>query len=494
MNNKINIVLLMFFLLSGCGSTAFLEQKNKAIKSDTEIKYNQNKGNELYISAPPVDLIAIAIKKEITWADKIPFSMKSKKIRLSDLLLDVSRRTGTTIYFGRDTNSNIPIRVNVNGNLTDFAKNIEEQTTYKLDLSETNVISVLAWQTKTYSLFNLVGSHEYMIGKDSDTSLDEGQDSDTDASSGALFNADQAQYANIKSDSSSEIDDTIAVIRNMIGKYGTVSANKASGSITVITKPRIIRDIDIYINAVNNMYGKMVRIKVKIITFQSEKNNSFGIDWNLVKTSTNGILNFASKSNGGVVDSLEELGSFSYTATGGKFDGSTVLINALKEQGNVALVTEPTMMVLNNRVGEIESLHKEAYVKDISIPTSSGDDDNSFGDVTQGIVSEGFSMRALVKIIKDDILMQLSITVSKLGTFGVVETPTIQIKTPNMTEERFNQPIRVKNGRTIILSGYSQSTTRSGEKESFENPLTGGNSGKDKKSQTIVLLTPVIIN
>nr|WP_238925466.1 hypothetical protein [Vibrio sp. S11_S32] len=485
-------------MLSGCGSTAFLEQKDKANQNGDEINRTLSAPNDLYIESPPVDLTPLKVDKPQTWADKVFVNMNTKQVRLDDLLKDIGRRTKSTIYYGKEADKLLPVKVSVNGSLSDVAKSIESQTNYKVDLSKEGSINVLAWQTETFPLFNLVGNHDFMIGKQAAAELDAGEDSDADSSSGALFNADQDQYANITASKSSEIDDTVSVIQKIIGdeENGSVSANTSSGSITVTTRPRTMRSIEDYVSKMNSMYGKMVKVQVKILTFQKTKNSSFGIDWNLVRSTTSGSLNFASTSSGGVVNALDGIGSFSYAATGGKFDGTMLFINALREQGNVAIVTEPSMIAVNNRVGEIESLHKEGYVKSVSVDTSSSDDDdsNEYANVEQGVVSEGFSMRALVKIIDEDVLMQLSATVSKLGTFGEVDTPTVQIKTPNMTEERFNQPLRVRNGRTIVLSGYTQSTTQSGEKESFNNPLIGGNSGQDTQSQTLVLLTPIIMN
>ncbi len=496
---KVLAVAIGAVVLTGCGSTAYKEQKDHTETVSSEIEYLANLNSDLYIDMPPVDLTPKPLNKPKTWADHVAVDINSASTGLDGVLQDLSRRLGVAVYYGKETNKNIPVKLKVqNGSLSDLARAIESQTDYKVDLSDDYTISVLAWETDTFQIKNLVGRHRFMIGKDSSADIDEGVDSDVDTSSGALFNADQNQYANIQSEDTSEITEMIATIEAILGKEvdegASVSGSKASGAITVTARARTMRDVRKYVKSMNDEFGKQVMVKVRVLTFESTKNNSFGIDWNLLRTTTSGVLNFASSSSGGVVNSLDDIGSLGYSvASGSKLDGSTVFINALKEQGNVAIVTEPTMLVTNNRMGEIERLRKEGYVKNVSIPTVTSDSSSEYAEVTQGVVSEGFTMRLLPKIVGDEVLMQFSTTVSKLGRFGEVDLPNVSIKTPNMSEERFNQPITAKDGMTIVLSGYNQGTTSYGEKKSFENEALGGNHGSDVASQTIVLLTPTII-
>lgn len=482
--------IISTLFISACGSKDYMEQKESTMKVKTDLKALMDGQKSHFIYAPPVDLTPISMDKPRIWSDRIRISMNSIDMPISAVLADINRRLKTTIYWGVDTSKTVMVRVNVDGSLTDLIRSIESQTDYKLDTSKENVISVLAWETDTFSLFNLVGEHGFMVGKDAAGDIEEGQDSSVDGSSGSLFNADQNQFANIKSVAANEITDAIAVIEKMLGEkneFGQVHANMASGTITVTTKPRIMQTVRNYIDQINEMYGQMVRIDVKILTFQSSKDNSFGVDWDLVRKTTNGSLNFTSPASGGE-------GGLSFSATGGLFEGSSVLVNALRKQGSVSLVTSPSMLAINNRVGEIESLRKEAYVKDVTLrDTGDNENSNSYAEVNQGVVSEGFSMRALVKIVGDEVLMQVSATVSKLGTFGEVDTPTVKIKTPNMSEERFNQPLKVRDGRTIILGGYTQSSIASDETDSFHNSYLGNNKGREQKSHTMVLLTPTIM-
>lgn len=486
---KLAVCIATASLITGCGSTDFLDQKNAALDTKSQLEDIRANQSNLFVTAPPTNFAKVKIKKAVSWTDSVPVSMNTIDVPLSVVMQEINRRLKTVVYWGRDTNSGVKVRVNVNGTLSDLIASIENQTEYKLDTSVENTISVLAWETKTLSLFNLVGQHDFLIGKNTATDITEGQDTSAESSSGALFNADQDQFANIKATVSSEIKDAVKVIESMMGEKnvnGQVHPNIASGTLTVTTKPRIMRDVENYVKQLNAMFGQMVRIDVQIITFQSNLDNSFGVDWNMVRETTKGTLNFTIPSSG-------ETSGLTFASTDKLFNGSTALVNALKTQGNVSLVTTPSMLAINNRVGEIESLRKEAYVKDITMREATNEDSSTYSEVNQGVVSEGFSMRALVKIDGDEVLMQMSATISRLGNFGTVEMPTITLKTPNMSEDRFNQPLKIQNGRTVILSGYTQSAVTSEQSESFRNPLLGGNSGKERKSHTLVLVTPRII-
>ena len=69
-----------------------------------------------------------------------------------------------------------------------------------------------------------------------------------------------------------------------------------------------------------------------------------------------------------------------------------------------------------------------------------------------------------------------------------------QIQLPNITEKHFNQRSMIRSGDTLILAGFKQMTNRSGASQFLTSQSLGGTAAEQLNSETVVLITPIILH
>ncbi|WP_318441634.1 type II secretion system protein GspD [Photobacterium leiognathi] len=476
--------------VTGCGSTDYLVQQNKAEKIGNMVEKAREAANSNYIDHPPVDLTAsLPVKFKPSWVDAFTVSINVKKAPLEVVMDQISESTGLTFVWGGKAKLDLPITLNKKGaSLSEVFHAIEAKTGYQIDTSEREAIGINAEITKSFPLMKFAGANSFLIGKKSGGDMGGGDDV------GGMFSSDSDQFSNIEANKIDAAKDIVKTIKN-IGGDAFVSLNEATGSVTVTGKPANVKRIGNYIAEINKQMGQMVRVDAKIVVFTSRNANSFNVDLDLVKKATDGVLNFSSGGSSSAVSGLTNLAKFSAVSTNGSMAGTSLFIEALRQQGVVSVSTEPSLTALNNQVGEINSVHKEAYAASVGIG-SIGDSNISNGaisSVEQKVIVTGFSMRSLVKVVNDEIMLQFSGTVSEQGDSKTFKYEGAELVSPQMDENSFNQSATLLDGQTLILTGYNQESAKAASDESFHNPYLGGNGGKDQYTQTMVLLTAHLI-
>jgi hypothetical protein len=77
------------------------------------------------------------------------------------------------------------------------------------------------------------------------------------------------------------------------------------------------------------------------------------------------------------------------------------------------------------------------------------------------------------------------------GQFGPTNS---QIQLPNVTEKHFNQRSMIKSGDTLIMSGFRQTTNRTGASQFLTAQSLGGTAAEQQNSETVVLITPIVLH
>ncbi|WP_318521146.1 hypothetical protein [Photobacterium leiognathi] len=486
---------LLASTLTGCGSTDYLKQQAKAKKIGSEITNQIKKDSQVYIDHPPVDLsLTLPMDHKNVWTDSIPVQFNTvKKTPLSAVLDNIAQSTGIEFAYGDKIKRDMPILVNVKGSLSNALSIIEAKTGYAFDVSNQNLVTVNAEITKTFPLMRFAGKGSFMIGNEAGTKLS-GDANSTET--GGMFSADQDQYANIKATDQDPMANIVKTVKGIAGNGSTVTSNESIGSITVTGKPINVHRVEDYINNINKLLGQQVRVDAKIIVFTAKDANSFNVNLDVLKKATDGLLQFTTTASSSAVSGLDNLTKFSIVNTKPGSDGlgSNLFIEALRKQGVVSVSTEPSMTVMNNNMGIIQNVHKEAYAKSIGVSAiSSTSDSGALASIEQGVVIAGFSMQSLVKVVNDQIMLQLSGTVSEMGDFGTVTYGGATLKTPQIDENRFNQSVRLLDGETLVLTGYDQDSAKSGHHDAYHNKYLGGNGGREMHTQTMVLITAHLI-
>ncbi len=102
--------------LTGCGSTDYLVQQNKAKKIGSMVQEARDAAKSNYVEHPPVDLSAsLPVKFKPSWVDAFTVSINVKKAPLEVVMDQISESTGLTFVWGSKAKLDHPITLNKKG-------------------------------------------------------------------------------------------------------------------------------------------------------------------------------------------------------------------------------------------------------------------------------------------------------------------------------------------------------------------------------------------
>lgn len=440
-------------------------------------------------------------------ADGMPFSL---------LMQQIFRGTGVDVSYQPGMDLNMPTNIDYRGTLKGALQEIAAQ--YDFDYTMTK--SSLTWQafeTRTFNISFMPGSADYLLGQTAGGNAQGargqnsggGGDTTTQVVTGSLGSASQFSSLQGKLSVWTDLKQTLDDLKSPEGK---VSVSEATTSVTVRDHPANVRAMARYIKQLNKELSQEVTIKVQVLEINLNKEHTYGINWNLVASVmgrqigvSGNITNLANLSNT-VLSSANGLMAIRL----GSAAASNVLLNALSQQGQLSVVTQPTVTTLNNQVAEVRITQDTAYLAEVS---NSSEGSNGIGNsvqtqtLTPGVVTDGFVLYLLPKIQGDRIYLQISSTLSTLTSLTKVDnappvtpgvtttssTPIQSIQVPTLAEKHFNQRTLVVSGDTVIITGFRQVTNRNSKASPFGVDAIGAQGTLSNNVETIVLITPTIV-
>ena len=299
------------------------------------------------------------------------------------------------------------------------------------------------------------------------------------------------------------------------GSYYTV--DQSVGLITV-TAPRPLLDkVELYLTSLKEEVYRQVVIEAKIIEVYLQDNSKIGLDWSLVLKDfdVGGTAFFGTAGSDGDgqvypwipaegdADSITTFVS-KITLTPANF---SVMLNALNEQGDANVLSNPKLTVLNGQPALISVGKDIAYIKTVSQNIDSGSG-SSLTTVTYTAevdnVVEGVALGVVASIVNDEkVVLHLTPVTTNLiddpieyRTFG----DGLEVGLPRVGVREMSTMVEVENGEMLVIGGLID------ELESTESafaPVVGdipiikylfGYEEKIKqKRELVILLTPKII-
>lgn len=472
-----------------------------------------------------VDKTPISLAKAPCWlrnhiilrGDQLPFSYYSRAIASGggkDILThyQVGLEQGT------------PVSINYTGTVKGALDLLAAKSGYVYTVNGHDVF----WQayiTRTFDIAFMPGSSDYQMGKSSS-----GGAMGTTGGSGTsgqptvtnIVDDNTAQeYSNLKG-KLSVWQDLRDAVSQLLSKDGKVMVSESTTSVTVRDRPSNVRLISCYIQNLNHSLSKQVLVKVEILDVNLNTAYNYGIDWTLVKK-TLGSQFFLNANYGtpvsitplvttpafipGATSTLPQFGTFNVDNSS---TGVTAVINALTQQGKVAVVTQPRVVCLNNQVSVIRITEQTGYLASVQ-QTALGGGANSTSvqtsqvtsQITPGSVVTGLTLYILPKILGKKVYLQVNAdlsnliqiqTLSSAGTGAPTagsSAPIIQV--PQLSQKQVNQRAVIGSGDTLILSGFRQVGNRTGAMQFLDNQAVGGKAAQQTNVESIVLITPIIL-
>ncbi|HHO48104.1 MAG TPA: pilus (MSHA type) biogenesis protein MshL [Desulfobacteraceae bacterium] len=310
--------------------------------------------------------------------------------------------------------------------------------------------------------------------------------------------------------------ETRGVTRRTAQGYYTI--DRSVGLVSVTAPRPMMQKVEKYFNNLKTELYRQVVIEAKIIEVFLKDNSKMGLDWSRVLKDFNisGLVEFGTGGLLGQVypwnppDDLKP--NANYPAT---FPDSfiyrvsleavpfTAILNALNEQGDTTVLSNPKLTVLNGQPAVISIGTDIAYIKEVS-----SDVNNETGTVTYTAetdsVVEGIAFGVLASIIDNEsVILHLTPVTTDLVNdvieyreFGIglsVGLPRVQIR-------EMSTMVQVNNGEMLIIGGLIDSIEA---KDSAFAPVVGNiplvkylfgfEEKRMEKRELVILLTPKII-
>lgn len=320
--------------------------------------------------------------------------------------------------------------------------------------------------------------------------------------------------------------ETLAATRRFSSGGSMYLIDKPIGMVTVSAPRPLLDQLEIYFNTLKKELYKQISIEAKIIEVLLTDNSSIGINWSSVlkNFAINGLVEFGS---GGQIYPYIFASENNYNETGKVYsaDGSThvdlhdpgrfvskvsldsanfgVFLNALNEQGDTKILSNPKISVMNGQPALITVGRNVTYIDSIDSELDSDTGIVTYTVNTERILS-GIGMALTATVLDDnEIIMNLVPVTSELlepieyrdvGTLGgTVGLPIVNVREMSTT-------VKVKDGEMLVIGGLiSNVDDTAGEFAPVlgDIPLVRYLFGYEEKVSTkrelIILLKPRII-
>lgn len=248
------------------------------------------------------------------------------------------------------------------------------------------------------------------------------------------------------------------------------------GIITVVA-PRPMQDaLQDYFDSLTSELYKQIAIEAKIIEVRLQDNSTIGLNWDNVLKDFNvqGIVTFGDENRGGQVwpyissvndsfnDGVEQGPIYDPTRFISKIQllpaNFNVLLNALKEQGDTQVLSNPKLSVLNGQPALISVGENVTYISSIEVDRDTGGVQTllTYTVETERVLS-GISMALTATILNDnEVVMNLVPITSQLEEpieYRDIGLEGQQIGLPRVNVREMSTTVRVKDNEMLVIGG-----------------------------------------
>lgn len=306
----------------------------------------------------------------------------------------------------------------------------------------------------------------------------------------------------------SEIEEQIG---SLISSRGRLVINRMAGTVQVTDAyPRVV-EIETYIREINRAIHRQVDIDVRIVEVSLNDDYSLGIDWSRISAPGVEGPNFDIQTNnvigqpdGGFIAKLPSVAATVFSSAGrGGLEFAT-MIDALRQQGTVRVVSQPQVRVLNNQSAMIKvGTDRTFFRREVTTNNTSAGSTLEAEDIPQ-VVTEGIVLSLTPQIATNGwIMLDVSPVVTRVSSIATAldERGQVRSTAPNLDIRQASSLVRVRNGETIVIGGLiqdQQSDTQRGVPGLSDVPGVGelfkGNYQLRGKKELVMFLTARLVD
>jgi type IVB pilus formation R64 PilN family outer membrane protein len=292
-------------------------------------------------------------------------------------------------------------------------------------------------------------------------------------------------------------------VESVMTRSGSIFANQATGVITLTDTTDVVEAADSIISSGVRSLSRMVRLRVQTVKVTSASNGEAGIDISAaVSRAVKSVPDFTVSLGSAANLTSTAAGSLGLQVFSGSGAGSSAIVRALQEVGDVETSTEIPIATRNRRGAYYNVRKTFSYVASTTPAAATTGGTGGTPGITTAQDSVGLKLFMLPEVTsKDTVMLNMSLdksTLESLETFSSGTGSNMQsVQLPNIDGEGSTQQVPIRNGQTIVLTGFDTKSNQYDKRTLGNNiPVLAGGSLRSSKtrSTTIVLVTAEVID
>lgn len=290
-------------------------------------------------------------------------------------------------------------------------------------------------------------------------------------------------------------DELESQIRTLMSQEGRLVMNRLSGTVQITDLHQRVENVAVFLAKIRRALYRQVAIEARIYEVNLNDDYSLGINWNKINfDGTNGLItlsNIVTAPFGGFVAKAA-------TASASFKKGSVdVIIEALREQGELRVVSQPRVITLNNQPALIKVATDEAFFTQTVVQGTAG----TGNIVTEQArsVSVGLVLSVTPQVSEDGwIMLDITPIISRLRE--IRQSPQNTATAPVVDVKQSSTLVRLRNGDMVIIGGLIQDQASQTERKvpwlgeiPWLGRLFSGTYTVKRKSELVILLSAKIV-
>lgn len=434
-----------------------------------------------------VPKLPVTAKDRPSWYSQ-PQASGFREVPAEIALAEVLSPLGITYQFLTPRLADALISTETTRTVGEFMQALERTTGWHIAVNQQG-IELSEFRVAEFDVAFLTGDTNFFLGNKGQQS---GGSQRTGNAQSQPLNSTNEQYLNFSSSALSVWTDLDRALRLLLSDAGQLSINQSSTSVLVRDYPHHVGAIERYLEQQNERLTRQVAIEVQILDVTFTDEEQFSVDWQaLVQTAGGeGVLGLTAAAVSGIGGA--DGAQISWQQQQGRASGSTVFLEALEQQGLVRMNNHPRVVSLNNQIAKILLEDNATYLAAAGSTATANVGTTEL--LEPGVVTTGFELYVLPSIGANEVILQLSTELSDLERIDEVRSGQQLIQTPHTKRKKFFMKALIQDGQTLLLSGLRNEREQWLEQKSWLSTLLGGGHAKQQRhSETLVLLTPRIV-
>lgn len=381
---------------------------------------------------------------------------------------------------------------------------IAAQANWAYTVSE-GVVTFSNWQVVNYPLDFILGEKQVKL---SNVDIISTNNSSSDSDSNSV-SSDEDANTNTLSVTNNTIEELDKIMEKILGNSENAdntnqreisySVVRTTNSVMVSAPPNIQRQVKSALDSINQIAGRSIYLDFDIYSVDLHEQYQRAVDVEVLKQSG---ISASSKVTSNVLtdqSSAPFVLSLDFNDSG---YNSQILLKALAEHGEASLVSQGTLLLKNNEVGNIRTSSLNRWVDIISVSDNESVAPaykESVVQVLPSIVGDQINLHMVLSdtdnepylksLKREAVINQTNNNNLNIPEYKItIETDTIKLG------EQFVIPTEINNGETLMIAGLTRKVYENSKSRNQLLPLVGDSRKRQqRRRETIIVMTAYLL-